>query len=384
MRVGFYSPLPPARTGVADYAASLLGELRRRGTVDIAPGNCDIALYQLGNNQLHREIYARALAHPGVAVLHDAVLQHFFLGWFTREQYIEEFVYNYGEWSREEALRMWDDRSGSAQDPRYFARAMLKRIAETSRAIVVHNPAAAAMVLEHAPAARVVTIPHLFTEPQPIDASAILAFRRRLGIPVAGFLFGIFGYLRESKRVIATLEAFQNLHAARPETRLLVAGEFVSADLARAAEPWLTLPGVHRASFLSNADFLLAAHAVDCCVNLRYPPAGETSGIAIRLMGIGKPLIVTEGQETADLPATACFRVQPGVAESHELFQYMVLVSEYPELARQTGQHAARHISRYNSLTSIGDSYWETLCDACSSLPPVGEPRKPRSLASFT
>ena len=35
--VGFYSPLPPARTGVADYAAALLAELRRHGRVEVAP-----------------------------------------------------------------------------------------------------------------------------------------------------------------------------------------------------------------------------------------------------------------------------------------------------------------------------------------------------------
>ena len=37
MTVGFYSPMPPARTGVADYAAALVAELRRHGRVKMAP-----------------------------------------------------------------------------------------------------------------------------------------------------------------------------------------------------------------------------------------------------------------------------------------------------------------------------------------------------------
>jgi len=78
--VGFDAPLPPARTGVADYAAALLSALRRRGTVEVNPRRADVWLYHLGNNQLHRDIYRRALARPGIVVLHDAVLQHFFLG----------------------------------------------------------------------------------------------------------------------------------------------------------------------------------------------------------------------------------------------------------------------------------------------------------------
>ena len=94
MKLGFFSPLPPARTGVADYSAALLGALRRSGAVNLGDG--DINLYHLGNNQLHREIYQRALEKPGVVVLHDAVLQHFFLGTLCEHEYVAEFVYNYG------------------------------------------------------------------------------------------------------------------------------------------------------------------------------------------------------------------------------------------------------------------------------------------------
>ena len=57
MTVGFYSPLPPARTGVADYAATLLAELRRHACVELAPARSDVALYHLGNNALHAAIY---------------------------------------------------------------------------------------------------------------------------------------------------------------------------------------------------------------------------------------------------------------------------------------------------------------------------------------
>jgi hypothetical protein len=72
--------MPPARTGVADYSAALVAALRKIGDVSINDPDADISLYHLGNNQLHRPIYERALAHPGVVVLHDAVLHHFFWG----------------------------------------------------------------------------------------------------------------------------------------------------------------------------------------------------------------------------------------------------------------------------------------------------------------
>jgi len=53
---------------VADYAAALQAELRRHGRVKIAPGvplgPCDVALYHLGNNPLHAQIYRRAWSGP--------------------------------------------------------------------------------------------------------------------------------------------------------------------------------------------------------------------------------------------------------------------------------------------------------------------------------
>jgi hypothetical protein len=84
--VGFFAPLPPSNTGVADYAGALLSEMRLTGRVEIEGARADVALYHVGNNQLHRGIYRRALERAGVVVLHDAVLQHFLLGVLSEDE----------------------------------------------------------------------------------------------------------------------------------------------------------------------------------------------------------------------------------------------------------------------------------------------------------
>jgi glycosyltransferase involved in cell wall biosynthesis len=358
--VGFYSPLPPAHTGVADYAASLLDALRAHGTIEIAPSRCDVALYHLGNNRLHAAIYERALAHPGVVVLHDAVLHHFHLGHLDAPRYVEEFVYNYGEWTRGLAHDLWHGRAASASDHRYFDYPMLKRIAEASRAVIVHNPAAARIVREHAPNALIFEIPHLFAAPPlPSEAEAI-RFRQRLGAPSGCFLFGVFGYLRESKRLVSVLEAFATLGSG---VGLLVAGEFVSKDLARAVEPLLCSPAIVRLPHLPEREFWLAASAVDACVNLRFPAAGETSGIAIRLMGIGKPVMVTDSEECSRFPDDACLRIAPGAMERESLRLNMLLLTSMPEAARAIGKAGAAHIQRRHRASEISAQYWRVLCD---------------------
>ncbi|MGA2434380.1 MAG: glycosyltransferase [Bryobacteraceae bacterium] len=361
MTAGFFSPLPPAPTGIADYSAALLDAMRAGGDLRVnVPG--DIDLYHLGNNPLHAEIYRRALRTPGVAVLHDAVLHHFMLGVLDRRAYTGEFVFNYGEWSRALAEDLWRERSRAAHDPRYFEYALVKRIAEASRAVVVHNPGAAAIVARHAPAARVVEIPHLFAAPALPEAGAIQRWREAHGLSPRTFLFGVFGYLREAKRLPAILRAFGRVREAGCDAALLVAGRFGSESFQRSLAPLLEAPGVLRAGYAPEREFWLMASAVDACVSLRYPSAGETSGITVRLMGLGKPVLVTAGEETALLPETACLHVDAGVAEEAMLKDYMLWLASSPEAARQIGCRAAAHIKRYHSPAEAARRYWEVLC----------------------
>ena len=71
MKVGYFSPLPPARTGVADYASALLHALRRVSTVEVNASRPDVNLYHVGNNQLQWAdllLLLGALAHNGSLV----------------------------------------------------------------------------------------------------------------------------------------------------------------------------------------------------------------------------------------------------------------------------------------------------------------------------
>jgi glycosyltransferase involved in cell wall biosynthesis len=365
--VGFYSPLPPAPTGVADYSAALLTELRKRGTVEVAPARCKIgnaALYHTGNNALHAEIYRRALAEPGVTVLHDAVLHHFLLGQLDESQYTGEFVYNYGEWHRGLAGQLWRARGSSASDSRYFEYPMLKRIAERSLTVIVHNAAAAAALRSHAPAANVVEIPHLFQAPPPAAGADVERYRQSIGVAPGAFLFGVFGYVRESKRLSQIIEAFTVLRRESPRAALLVAGEFASSDLARAVSPLLTQPGIVRVPYLPEREFWLAAASVDACINLKYPAAGETSGIAIRLMGLGKPVLLTDSPECAAYPEDACLRIPAGAAERKSLLEHMRLLAGMPSAAEAIGRRAAAHIEKHHRIDRVADRYWDALAAA--------------------
>jgi glycosyltransferase involved in cell wall biosynthesis len=365
MRVGFFAPMPPAPTGVADYTEALFDALKSHGSVTLNDTEADVALYHVGNNHLHREIYARALEHPGVVVLHDAVLHHFFLGTLDEAAYIEEFVFNYGEWMRGMAEELWRNRARSASDPRYFEYPMLRRVATCSRAVIVHNPAAALAVRRHAPDITghitIWEIPHLFVAPKLPDFADVSRLRAELGLGPRTLLVAVFGHMRESKRLPAIVRAVHAAWAAGADVRLLIAGTFASSDLERSATTLLDDPRIMRTGFLPEADFWLHACAADVCVNLRFPTAGETSGIAIRLMGIGKPVVFTAGDEIARIPENACLRVDAGAAEEEMLSGTIEWLASDREAAGEIGKRAARHIAAEHGIEKAAAMYWDAL-----------------------
>src|ERR687885_744694 len=87
MKVAYYSPLPPERSGIADYSALLLPALEGLIDVDVVrrgrtrPVAADVALYHVGNDpDSHGWIVDALRRRPGVVVLHEFVLHHLVAG----------------------------------------------------------------------------------------------------------------------------------------------------------------------------------------------------------------------------------------------------------------------------------------------------------------
>jgi len=341
MSLGYYAPLPPASTGVAQYAEALLRHL---------PAGLSGNLYQVGNNGLHWEIYQRALREPGAVLLHDACLHHLLLGQLSQREYVEEFVYNYGEWFRQTAERFWAARGCSAADTRYFERPMLRRLAESARLVIVHNAAAKAQVRAHAPSARVEIVPHLFEPPRDHFYREIDEYREQvLGVPGDICLFAVLGYLRESKRLDTVLTVFDDLKRKGLPARLLVQGSFAGSELERAVAPRIE----QMRGYLDEAEWWMQAHAIDVGVNLRWPLAGESSGIATRLMGIGKPVIMTRSGETEDIPDAAAIKIDSGLPEREQLAHYVTWLTLNVEARRAVGRHAAIHTGQFHRVEVV-------------------------------
>jgi glycosyltransferase involved in cell wall biosynthesis len=352
--VGYHAPLPPAPTGVADYAAALLAELEKLCEVRTHAGEASVHLYQLGNNHLHGAIYDRALATSGVVLLHDANLHHFYLGRLTGEEYVREFAAQYGAWHEATARQLFVERALSAADPRYFQFPMLGKVLAGARAVIVHNRAAAVEVLRHSGGRDlpVEVIPHLMPPAPAPREGRVARLRERYAIAPSEFVLGVFGHLRPTKRIAAILRAFQAARARGVrQLRLVIAGEPVSREWDDAFD-WRQ-PGLIRLGFLPGAEFWDWAHLVDAGVNLRYPSSSETSGIALRLMAAGKPVIVTAGEEWSGMPEGAVIPIGGGLGEQDELCFWMDRLAVERAWCRSVGTAARAHLERVHAPAAV-------------------------------
>lgn len=349
MTVGYHAPLPPAPTGVADYASALLAALRPRCQVALDAAHADVHLYQLGNNPLHREIHDRAQARPGVVLLHDASLHHFYLGTLGREAYIERFASEYGVWARGLAKTLWENRSRSAADPRYFEYGMLGEVVTRARAVIVHNEHSASLARRAgAAAAAVHVIPHLLLPMPAVPQLDVERLRIERGWQ-GRFVFGVFGHLRESKRLASILRAFHQARQTHSRLHVLLCGEPLPTGLPSEVE---TLP------MLPPREWQRTALAVDACLNLRYPSCGETSGIGIRMRQAGKPVLVTA---PASEPEGSVIPIEPGAAEEHAIAHWMRLLAERPDLAREIGEQGRRHVLIHNEPDGVAACFVDVL-----------------------
>ncbi len=348
MTLGHFAPLQFELTGVADYALALHHALAEKGTVRWNDMSADAFLYHIGNNELHADIYQWALMKPGVIILHDAVLHHFLLSRFTEQEYMDEFLYNYGSWAESLGRSLWKNRHLAGCDSRFFEYPLLRRIVETSKAVIVHNQRAADLVRRHASDAIIEVIPHLFDAPDPAPRET------RIG---DGVLFGVFGHLREPKRIGTVLKAIRHI----PNASLMIAGRFMSRDYQHSLQSDLENEQVILLPFGSEEEFWTRAKSVDVCVNLRSPSVAETSGVSVRLMGLGKSVIMTTPGEADDYPSGTCASVEPGEMEEDMLIAMMQWLSSSASDRRAMGELARQHVLEEHAPEKVAGKIWNLI-----------------------
>jgi glycosyltransferase involved in cell wall biosynthesis/SAM-dependent methyltransferase len=366
MRVAFFSPLPPAKSGIADYSAAVLEHLNKSIEVETFSSKppqfnvsrYDLCVYQLGNNPYHGFVYEAALEHPGVVVMHEANLHHLIADLTINrndwDAYVREVGRNHGPEAQEYAERYVRTRKRAPD----YSLAMMRSVLERSRGAIVHSHAVGAELRAEGFEGPIARILHgAWTGP-----ADRMSYRARLGIPERAPLIGVFGFLKPYKRIAESLRAFRRLVRAVPDARMILVGE---------AHPELPLKSliaqmnleqhVRHLDFVPLEDFSGYLGACDIVLNLRYPTVGESSGTLQRALGMGKAVIVSDVGSFRELPGDICLKAPVDAAEEEHLFEYLNLLATRPSVRRELEDRARAWAERECSWDVAARRYAEFL-----------------------
>ena len=292
MKVAYYSPLPPERSGIADYSALLLPALERRIEVAVvrrpgrrAPRGTDLALYHVGNDPDHHWWIVQALRkRPGVVVLHDFVLHHLVagltLGRKDNEGYLDAMQREAGPVGRMLAHGVIDGLLPPVWERRAHDFPLTDEVLRYATGVIVHSPYVERRVREHGYAGPVWRIPHPAWPAPPETPAADL--------PGGRFVVGCFGHLNREKRLPQLLDAFDAPAWSR------VRGDAASRRLVRPRGSRLRCrrAPLHY-DYVDEERLWSLLAASDVIVSLRHPDDGRDLG---RGRACAQPWAASRGQ----------------------------------------------------------------------------------------
>ena len=399
--IAFFSPLPPRKSGVSDYSAFLLEELRKTYRIDLfhdtgyvpdpALGShefmsCDYRLfdrvaaaknyhaivYQMGNSWYHSYMYPLMLRHRGLVTLHDFCLAGFHLHYgHARGQGKSMIANELKQWYPEdldlieETLASWPESwedivRDCARKGWYLNRAVL----DAAESMVVHSPWCEAQVRRSSPeySDKVQVIPHGI-HPKRTTEARRAAIRDRYHLPHDALIVASFGFVHPDKMSPEALDAFVTIARDDPKALFVFVGEEADGGEVRRHAAKLGLND--RVRFLGRqpADaFAELISVTDVGVNLRLPPTnGETSGALLNLLASGVATVVTDVATFSDYPADVVRKVRWETDGPDGLLHAMRGLAT-DRLAREAlGRAAWSYVDEYHEWSRVARDYVEAI-----------------------
>lgn len=381
--LAFVSPLPPDRTGIADYSADLLPALSAHYEIELVVSDVrletsgtmfgrpmrdttwlrsnfhsiDRVIYQIGNSPFHSHMLALLEEIPGVVVLHD-----FFLSGLLAWQ--EQIGGSSGAWT--DAL--YSSHGYGAVRDRYVDAEAAQRIypvnwhtLQHARGVILHSNYARKLVFDwygDYPAAKLQNIPlvrNINNILEKLDA------RRRLGIDESDFLVCSFGFLHGHKLNQRLLDAWlASKLAADKFCRLVFVGEndpgVYGANLLKSIKNSGLGDRILITGFASPELFRIYLAAADLAVQLRTHSRGETSAAVLDCMNNALPVIVNGNGSMAELDPQAVFILPDEFCDS-ELTVALEAMWSNPHDCETRGGYGQSIIAKFHSPEACANRY---------------------------
>jgi glycosyltransferase involved in cell wall biosynthesis len=286
----------------------------------------DAVLYNFGDNYpFHRNVFLMSQRVPGIAILHDFVLHHFFADYFFErpdgaEAYFQAMERAYGRAGREAAVA-----SFRASGPDWQVREDVPHVWATDRVVdfPLFEPA-----LHHATGVVVHSnflldrVRHVSDAPSrrlflpAAQPAAAVSEHMDLDVPADRLVLLTIGHVNANKRVLDVVEVL----GAHPDLAkrvhyvvlgALPGGAYVAELRARIGELGLQNT-VRLLGRRSDAELQAWLARAAVCLNLRHPVMEGASASLTDQMMAGKTVIVTNAGVYAETPDDCVVKIEPG------------------------------------------------------------------------
>ncbi len=273
----------------------------------------DLIFYNFGNHlSFHREIFLTALKYPGVAILHDFVMHHFFASYFLEElrdpaQYIAEMERLYGAVGLDVVKRSLQ-RERIWETDRVVEFPMFETAMRGALGVITHSDFFLEAVSERR-TGPVCKIPL----PYEIPPTGIPTKRESLGIPEGQLIVLTVGHANSNKRLETTIEVIGSDDKLRSKLHFLIAGPCDSQyqkQLEAISKKYGMQDRVQFLGYVSDEHLQLCLTHADICVNLRYPAFEGASASVIEEMYYGKPVVVSDTGFYTELPSDCVRKIR--------------------------------------------------------------------------
>jgi glycosyltransferase involved in cell wall biosynthesis len=328
-KMAYISPLPPERTGIADYNAELLPELSRHYDIEVVVDQKEVSapwiranfpirspewfdrhasrfdriVYHLGNSPFHSYQFDLLEKHRGVVDLHDFFLGHAISHaseFGGRPGWLEESLFESHGYGALMAL-------SQDRDIAIWTYPANKPVLDEAAGVIAHSQTVRKWAEVYYGTSYMTNwqvVPHLRRMPPSINRRLA---RDELALDDSVFLVCSFGLLGPTKHNHSLLEAWLASPLSRDQRcRLVFVGENhpdeYGLQLARRIKESglsdrITITGWANPQLFSN--YLSSA---DMAVQLRSSSRGESSGTILDCLAHGLPLVINAHGPAAEFP----------------------------------------------------------------------------------
>lgn len=342
-KVAFFSPLPPKKSGIANYSSSILKLLSRYWNIDlfIDEYSCsdpylttnfkihsylnfeqlhqknpyDVIVYQIGNSENHAYMFDLVKKYPGIVVLHDVYLSGV-LHWITAkvgkvDEFKDEVIYSHGEYGKQlvekaqKGLMSWHDLIQQLQ--------VNKRFLENATQIIVHSQWDKENILKQNPQfSNKISLVHQFSplrvNTKKLESKIILGFSKD------DFLICSFGFVVSTKKIDSVITNLKTFLQKNKNCKYIVVGD-ASDPYGQQVKSLVKKLGISDrvifTDFIDDITYNRYLEACDVCISLRTNTRAGTSATVNHSLGAGLPTIISDEEAFNNIPNDVLIKIKP-------------------------------------------------------------------------